>query len=1655
MDIKTNFILGKMNKSVDERLIPPGQYIDAQNVRLGSTEGTEIGAVENSKGNSRLTTIEYGSAPLSALATCIGTYADGVNENIYWFVHDPANSVSVSQKVDLIVSYNTTTEILRYHIQSELVLNFDPQYLITGINLIENLLFFTDNINPPRKINIQKNYEDPSSGVDGITSEQISVIVKPPGFSSYTDLISGLLVYELAAPKITLLNITGEENYIKDKFLSFAYRYQYTENEYSATSLYTVPAFESKPFVFDDSDFNNEGMVNFYNSVDVTFNTGSNQVIAVEVLFKESGSNSIYVIERYKKSERGWPDNDTRTIRFTNSKIYSVIGQDELLRWYDNVPRIAQAQTIMGNRLIFGNYLDQYNIETIDNQPIAINFTATPDSIAVLLGGTIATATINGPLNTILPTSTQDVTDSTVSFIINRSLTALPILAFSEFIISLQITSAVNSNPSIPLAGGTTNPLFPTGWKQNEPSEPLRVEATFITQQQYNTYFDFLQSAEFAAAVGIPPAGTPGASGLTTISPSANYGPSLSDQFYTQIKAPLSPTYPADYVLQKSGNWDDPTTGNPVTTQQGFNLTILSIPNIGDVVTLQCPAVKYQYSGTSTVNVYEYFSFTNSNPVGSPSTADNSDQTINFSNAGNSLSLHSNRNYDTAIMYMDDYGRSSTALVSPDNTVFFQPDDSLSLNRISISIFSVPPYWATRYKYLIKPTEADYNIVYSNEIFTDSQQPNVSWVRLEGQTTGIVEKGDVLRVKIDSRGNTPNTDVTTTVLAVEAKAAADITALSPAGLYMKIMPRGFTATSAPFAIVANGQKVDECTACLNAAQVKYPLYYNDGTSDVNYTLPEGSVVQMELRVWRSSKSWCDSVNTRTVPNRKEWVLTNDYSDFYDWWSTAAIDPNDFIEDFGEDGFVIVNDITSPGTSAPTANFGELLFWFTSDNYVGGDPLFLNVAVTRQGCSIGIDKRPIHVELRIVVNRNQNFMAFETMPAVADPNLFYDSSEMYIVKNDINNTLAHMGNGESGSQDQVVATNTPAIVILPFANCFAFGNGIESYRYKDLPAGKSFDLGERQTAVSNTVFAEANRFAGLTYSGIFNGSSNLNNLNEFNLGLVNFKDLELIFGPIMKMYARQTDVLVLQEDRISYVLAGKNLLSDSTGGGVITSVPEVLGQQIARIEEYGISFNPESFASWGSSMFFADAKRGAVLKLTGTSMANDSLEIISTFGLRSYFRDKFALQLNSQKLGGYDPYMDEYVFSSNNISLPMPPTEVGCGTLITQQDSTASYTILVDVGATIGDIEVVFTPASSGAKVDITTDYDGSVVTNTDIIATTTLSVSKTSLYPSTIEVTVSPSEVSSYNIIVNCTDGVSIFVTYVVLTDPQSGLTNPTGTIHSEYFWTDPSSGFSSPLESIPVTMNATTNISYYNGFSAEVGQGMVPFNGCTVTLISNKLPGDAYTFNDIENRFYAFTDSLNPASGGAQWAANKIDLLQPTNNLPLTPIVNTLIPTTSAPYIATYQATSDPLVIDSAVKTLYLVWDFRDRGTATMCYSQVNESAGCNGCNPLNGCVGSLQGSTPVAFYPGQSSYALACNSGNGPGGSLSNMQHTVPQGLPSTNDPAPGDVCYKACGNNPLNCCDRGVVMDPGFYFLQSQSVIEIGANGECLSNSGFPCN
>ncbi len=111
-NITRNFISGRMNKVVDERLIPDGEYVDALNVRMGSTENAEIGVIENSKGNSKITELKYiNGTALSSSAKCIGTITDSMNETIYWFVHDPNFAVGATGKLDMIVSFNVYTNI--------------------------------------------------------------------------------------------------------------------------------------------------------------------------------------------------------------------------------------------------------------------------------------------------------------------------------------------------------------------------------------------------------------------------------------------------------------------------------------------------------------------------------------------------------------------------------------------------------------------------------------------------------------------------------------------------------------------------------------------------------------------------------------------------------------------------------------------------------------------------------------------------------------------------------------------------------------------------------------------------------------------------------------------------------------------------------------------------------------------------------------------------------------------------------------------------------------------------------------------------------------------------------------------------------------------------------------------------------------------------------------------------------------------------------------------------------------------------------------------------------------------------------------------------------------------------------------------------------
>jgi hypothetical protein len=50
-EVKNAFIKSKMNKDLDARLIPQGEYRDAVNIQVSKSEGDDVGALENVLGN--------------------------------------------------------------------------------------------------------------------------------------------------------------------------------------------------------------------------------------------------------------------------------------------------------------------------------------------------------------------------------------------------------------------------------------------------------------------------------------------------------------------------------------------------------------------------------------------------------------------------------------------------------------------------------------------------------------------------------------------------------------------------------------------------------------------------------------------------------------------------------------------------------------------------------------------------------------------------------------------------------------------------------------------------------------------------------------------------------------------------------------------------------------------------------------------------------------------------------------------------------------------------------------------------------------------------------------------------------------------------------------------------------------------------------------------------------------------------------------------------------------------------------------------------------------------------------------------------------------------------------------------------------------------
>jgi hypothetical protein len=183
-EAKNSFIKSKMNKDLDARLIPNGEYREGINIQVSKSEGADVGALENVLGNQALVDLKTLSGCNCDLTT-IGLYTDEVNNNIFIFLTDYDETKLEGYNLQsLNYSPNANNYIYVHNISSKITtelvkgafLNFSITHPILSVNLLEGILFWTDNRNQPRRINIQ----NATTANYYTTEDQISVATYAP-----------------------------------------------------------------------------------------------------------------------------------------------------------------------------------------------------------------------------------------------------------------------------------------------------------------------------------------------------------------------------------------------------------------------------------------------------------------------------------------------------------------------------------------------------------------------------------------------------------------------------------------------------------------------------------------------------------------------------------------------------------------------------------------------------------------------------------------------------------------------------------------------------------------------------------------------------------------------------------------------------------------------------------------------------------------------------------------------------------------------------------------------------------------------------------------------------------------------------------------------------------------------------------------------------------------------------------------------------------------------------------------------------------------------------------------------------------------------------------------------------------------------------------
>ena len=1165
METKRNFVKGVMNKSLDDRLVPDGYYIDALNIKVSSTDGSDAGTAQNFLGNLEKVDVntllsDEGFTPQVNIYP-IGSFTDTKNNNIYWFL--------TSATYDMILKYHeadngtATGTLVMVETRSGGIMNFSQEYLITGVNLVDNLLFFTDGLNEPRRIDVGKSYRDAN-----ISDDTVNVIMKPP----------------LSSPAIELVNDEADPaNNLQDKFIRFAYRYRYVNNEISALSPFSKTAFEAQNFTFDFGTGRNESMQNQANSVNITVDLGSSEVEKLEIVMKDSMNKNVQIVTSIDRASN-IAFGQTYVHKFKNNKVFSVLPDSQVNRLFDNVPLRAKAQDLIGRRIVYGNYRQFFDIKKVSGEDIVTDFNLLSREIDITSGTSnetfksgrdyelgIAYLDDFGRMTTVLESEKSDDT------------------------VNIPITKASKQNQLYTTIAHKA-PAFASKYR------------LFIKQNR-GTYYNILPT------------------GIVT------------DGLFVYI---LIPKYDIDKVHKGDLIYIKATPSG--TKQDSHKYKVLEaemkpknfLGEQNDQIQDEGYYIKLKVEDATYFSADSFYTLKDEGyGLNSQVTAKKSKTIIHKTT---SFLLQNVAYVDTPIFY----GKGS--------------NKSLSIIRFD-SVLAASGYSGAQL----------YNLDTDRRIILEITDTNkFSWRDYRLTTyygTDITMNSAVLPGLFGGAGgNNLTINVGGQVFSL-AYISWDTSKNYTVGDRFVLNYRGnkFGIFGTP--VLFDSDSNIWWSGAYTCAPNRGTLASNDG----DLTITPGTIIELQVKE-TTTQDVQRFISQGSYENIEEWFFEERIYEKYVQY-TADGKPDGSRAVFFRRGFVKDQNIT-----------GKVSSVIRSIDLVGDERGYIMMCVkgydtNNLPASVG-DQKSITFNMKI--RRPDNITILETEGEVLPDNVYYELPQTYPI-------LPGYLHGKNLATDTDQSVLNPAIITIEDFNAITFGNGMESSIIEDVWNGAEILPSPRANAAVDR-YEQIDAENSVTYSGVYNESSSTNNLNQFNLSLANFKALEKEYGSIQKLYARDTDLVVFQEDKVSKVLFGKNLLSDSIGGGSIASIPEVLGTQIAYSAEFGISNNPESFAKWGNDVFFTDQKRGAVLNLTQAGIKE-----ISTYGMRSWFRDMFDESPSTQKLGAFDPYEFMYVLSSNEIdvaqcSLSVSNTEINVsgdafssGFLFSITSNTDWVITLVDTG----------------------------------------------------------------------------------------------------------------------------------------------------------------------------------------------------------------------------------------------------------------------------------------------------------------------------------------------------------------------------------------